>query len=133
MNQEQEKILSLYSQLLSVAHIVKYEASRPRISSITGFGATLSALTKEEMKALEKEFNLRFFSSGCRRNMTIFTFVDGEYIEKPVIRAIPLEHICPPECYRIHLTTPPDAATPSMPSTPISEELLERVYKGEAI
>lgn len=99
-------LLPLYSQLLTAAKIVKYEASRPRISYITGFGATLSSLTKEEMKALEEVFKLRFFSHGSRRSMTIFTFVDGEYIEKPVIRAIPLEHTCPPECYRIHLTTP---------------------------
>ena len=93
--------LQLYSQLLSVAKIVKYVANRPRIYSITGFG-----LTKEEIEALEDAFKLRFFSSGSRRNMTIFTFVDGEYIEKPVVRAGPLEHICPPACYRIHLTTP---------------------------
>lgn len=98
--------LQLYSQLLSVAKIVKYAANRPRIYSITGFGATLSSLTKEEIEALEDAFKLRFFSSGSRRNMTIFTFVNGEYIEKPVVRAVPLEHTCPAECYRIHLITP---------------------------
>lgn len=86
--------------------IVKYVANHPRIYSLTGFGATLSSLTKEEIEALEDAFKLRFFSSGSRRNMTIFTFVNGEYIEKPVVRAVPLEHTCPPECYRIHLTTP---------------------------
>ena len=98
--------LPLYSQLLTAASIVKYEATRPRIASTTGFGVTLAFLTKEEIESLEDAFKLRFFSHGSRYNITIFTLVDGEYIEKPVVSAIPLEHTCPPECYRIHLTTP---------------------------
>lgn len=65
--------LQLYSQLLSVAKIVKYVANHPRIYSLTGFGATLSSLTKEEIEALEDAFKLPlFFPAGSRSNMTNF-------------------------------------------------------------
>lgn len=40
----------------------------------------------------------------------------------------------PASCYRIHLTTPPtDDSVPAAPSTPIPEELLQKLYRGDEI
>ena len=38
-----------------------------------------------------------------------------------------------PENRRIHLTTSPDDSVPSAPSTPVSDELLKKLYRGDEI
>nr|DAN11458.1 MAG TPA: hypothetical protein [Caudoviricetes sp.] len=97
--------MDLYAQMLTMSAIVKNAQNAPRMTVCSRYGAALNGISKYEIKALEEIQNLRFHAGSLNRKMAVYTIISGEIIEFPIIRAIPLEHTCPPECYRIHLTT----------------------------
>lgn len=48
----------------------------------------------------------RVYGTSKKRYVSLNTPYAGLKIEVPIVRPVPLEHTCPAECYRIHLTTP---------------------------
>lgn len=112
MSNTQNAVFDLYAQLLTMAAIVKNAKNAPRMSTCSQHGAFASGLTKEEIKKLEKIPGVRFHGGALNRCMALYTWIGGEIIQFSFCRAIPLEHSCPADCYRIHLTTPdPEGAS----------------------
>lgn len=101
-----DSAMDLYAQMLTMSAMIKNAQNTPRMTVCNRYGAAVNGISKYEIKALEEIQNLRFRAGSLKRNMAVYTIISGEVIEFPIIRAIPLEHTCPPECYRIHLTTP---------------------------
>lgn len=125
--------MNLFEQLQVMLTAAK-TVQKPDARFFTVTNGVVGAYYNKDLKAIAAFYGARLHASSRRRYMSNYTRANGIRVEVPIIRAIPLEHTCPPECYRIHLTTPPpDASVPSAPSTPVSEELLKRLYRGDEI
>ena len=124
--------MNLFEQLQVMLTAAK-TVQKPDARFFTVTNGVVGAYYNKDLQAIAAFYGARLYASARRRYMSNYTRANGICVEVPIIRAIPLEHTCPPECYRIHLTTAPDDSTPSAPSTPIPEELLQKLYKGEAI
>ncbi len=59
-----------------------------------------------DLIAISKHNGARLHADSHRRYITYHTRANGIRVEVPIVRPVPLEHTCPPDCYRIHLTTP---------------------------
>lgn len=88
-----------------MAVTIKNARNAPRMTHCNGNYASADKIEKDEIRMLEKFWGIRFMAGSYKRCMVLYTIINSEVIEFPVVRAIPLEHTCPPECYRIHLTT----------------------------
>lgn len=125
--------MNLFEQLQVMLTAAK-TVQKPDARFFTVTNGVVGAYYNKDLQAIAAFYGARLHASSRRRYMSNYTRANGIRVEVPIIRAIPLEHTCPPECYRIHLTTPPpDASVPSAPSTPVSEELLKRLYRGDEI
>lgn len=125
--------MNLFEQLQVMLTAAK-TVQKPDARFFTVTNGVVGAYYNKDLRAIAAFYGARLHASSRRRYMSNYTRANGIRVEVPIIRAIPLEHTCPPECYRIHLTTPPpDASVPSAPSTPVSEELLKRLYRGDEI
>lgn len=75
-------------------------------------GGIVSAYYSKDLQTIAAFYGSRLYASARRRYMSNYTRVNGTRVEVPIIRPVPLEHTCPPDCYRIHLTTPdPEGAS----------------------
>lgn len=125
--------MNLFEQLQVMLTAAK-TVQKPDARFFTVTNGVVGTYYNKDLRAIAAFYGARLHASARRRYMSNYIRSNGIRVEVPIIRAIPLEHTCPPECYRIHLTTPPpDASVPSAPSTPVSEELLKRLYRGDEI
>lgn len=73
---------------------------------------TVGAYYTKDLHTISTFYGTRLYADARHRYMSNFTYANGIRVEVPILRAVPLEHTCPPDCYRIHLTTPdPEGAS----------------------
>ena len=97
--------MNLFEQLqvmLTAAKTVQKPDARFSIVTSDIVGAYYS----KDLQTIAAFYGTRLYANSYHRYMANYTRANGIRVEVPIIRAIPLEHTCPPECYRIHLTTP---------------------------
>lgn len=97
--------MNLFEQLQVMLTAAK-TVQKPDARFFTVTNGVVGAYYNKDLKAIAAFYGARLHASSHRRYMSNYTRANGIRVEVPIIRAIPLEHICPPECYRIHLTTP---------------------------
>lgn len=103
--------MDLFEQLqvmLTAAKAVK----KPDARFFTVTNGIVSAYRSKDLQTIAAFYGSRLYAGARRRYMTNYTYANGIRVEAPILRAVPLEHTCPPDCYRIHLTTPdPEGAS----------------------
>lgn len=73
-------------------------------------------------KRLRGEHSVHCFQQfGVRFYIPTFHYKNPEFVSVP------------PENHRIHLTTSSDDSVPTAPSTPVPDELLKKLYRGDEI
>ena len=96
--------MNLFEQLQVMLTAAK-TVQKPDARFFTVTNGVVGAYYNKDLQAIAAFYGARLHASARRRYMSNYTRANGIRVEVPVIRAIPLEHTCPPECYRIHLTT----------------------------
>lgn len=97
--------MNLFEQLqimLTAAKTVK----KPDARFFSVSGGIVSAYRSKDLQTIAAFYGSRLYAGARRRYMSNYTYANGIRVEAPILRAIPLEHTCPQDCYRIHLTTP---------------------------
>lgn len=97
--------MNLFEQLQVMLTAAK-TVQKPDARFFTVTNGVVGAYYNKDLQAIAAFYGARLHASSRRRYMSNYTRANGIRVEVPIIRAIPLEHTCPPECYRIHLTTP---------------------------
>ena len=97
--------MNLFEQLQVMLTAAK-AVQKPDARFFTVTNGIVAAYRSKDLQTIAAFYGSRLYAGARHRYMSNFTYANGIRVEAPIIRAIPLEHICPPECYRIHLTTP---------------------------
>lgn len=97
--------MNLFEQLQVMLTAAK-TVQKPDARFFTVTNGVVGAYYNKDLRAIAAFYGARLHASARRRYMSNYTGANGIRVEVPIVRAIPLEHTCPPECYRIHLTTP---------------------------
>lgn len=103
--------MNLFEQLQIMITAAK-AVQKPDARFFTVTNGIIAAYHSKDLQTIATFYGVRLYAGARRRYMSNHTYANGIRVEVPVIRAIPLEHTCPPDCYRIHLTTPdPEGAS----------------------
>lgn len=97
--------MNLFEQLQVMLTAAK-AVQKPDARFFTVTNGVVGAYYNKDLQAIATFYGARLYASARRRYMSTYTSANGIRVEVPIVRAVPLEHICPPECYRIHITTP---------------------------
>ena len=111
--------MNLFEQLQVMLTAAK-TVQKPDARFFTVTNGVVGAYYNKDLQAIAALYGARLHASSRRRYMSnytramlkelgiasTYTRANGIRVEVPIVRAIPLEHTCPAECYRIHLTTP---------------------------
>ena len=98
--------MNLFEQLSAAAASVEDRKQRAERVFACNNNGIVSAYYPNDLYAIASFTGSRVYGTSKKRYVSLNTPYAGLRIEVPIVRPVPLEHTCPPECYRIHLTTP---------------------------
>lgn len=98
--------MNLFEQLSAAAAAAKALKQPDARFFACNNNGIVSAYYPNDLYAIASFTGSRVYGTSKKRYVSLNTPYAGLKIEVPVVRPVPLEHTCPAECYRIHLTTP---------------------------
>lgn len=97
--------MNIFEQLQIMLTAAK-AVQKPDARFFTVTNGIVAAYRSKDLQTIAAFYGTRLYAGARHRYMTNFAYTNGIRVEVPIIRAVPLEHTCPPDCYRIHLATP---------------------------